>query len=375
MAIRNLLVPAAVMSFGWCVTTHAQFRCDCTSVVDSCSADVAIRGSFVEITTDRQQCARVDYFIDGQPFVSVAVDGSDRQDWIARTGNPRIMVQSCQVCRENSASTPPGPEEPDHGAAAQGQSTDSPLQPLIKVAPIYPSAAQAGGQPGYVEVEFTVTPAGDVAESARRSGAAHQRVRSGRACGGQPLALSGRSGAVSANRHRASRVQSLRMRAPRLLQAPRGGGTGLGTAQSVRPRRVRVQLRRKRRHRAHECLPGAADGIRLRARHRQVSWDAGFASTQRRRRTSWCLQPINASAAVLSVNTPDGTRTYTYADSLVVTRAPNSQYWWIACGARRTRLAATRRVNGLARWIDSSPPSIRRIAAVSPSPGRIDRVA
>jgi hypothetical protein len=27
----------------------------------------------------------------------------------------------------------------------------------------------------------------------------------------------------------------------------------------------------------------------------------------------------------------DGARTYTYSDSFSVTRAPNSQYWWVAC--------------------------------------------
>ena len=164
MAIHKLLVPAAVISLGWCATAHAQFRCDCTSVVDSCSADVAIRGSFVEIKTDRQQCARVDYFIDGQPFVSVAVDGTDRQDWIARTGNPRIMVQSCQVCRENSGAAAPAARPATATAAprTEGESADSTLQPLIEVAPSYPPAAQARGLQGFVELEFTVTPAGDV---------------------------------------------------------------------------------------------------------------------------------------------------------------------------------------------------------------------
>ena len=48
-------------------------------------------------------CARVDYFVDGQPFVSVVVDGEDREDWLARTTNPRILVQSCQVCRDSGA--------------------------------------------------------------------------------------------------------------------------------------------------------------------------------------------------------------------------------------------------------------------------------
>ena len=41
--------------------------------------------------------------VDGQPFVSVVVDGEDREDWLARTTNPRILVQSCQACRDSGA--------------------------------------------------------------------------------------------------------------------------------------------------------------------------------------------------------------------------------------------------------------------------------
>ena len=84
-----------------------QLRCDCTSVVDTCSADVIARGSYLEIKTDKPQCARVDYFVDGQPFVSVVTDGEDRQDWLARTDSPKIMVQSCQVCRDTTAAASP----------------------------------------------------------------------------------------------------------------------------------------------------------------------------------------------------------------------------------------------------------------------------
>ena len=73
-----------------------QWRCDCTSVVDTCSADVVARGSYLEIKTDEAQCARVDYFVDGQPFVSVVVDGEDRQ-----TGSrvPRIRRSWSRAAR------------------------------------------------------------------------------------------------------------------------------------------------------------------------------------------------------------------------------------------------------------------------------------
>ena len=82
-------------------------RCDCTSIVDTCSANVEAHGSYLDVKTNAKQCARVDYFVDGQPFVSVAVDGEDRRDWLARTSSPKIIVQSCQVCRDNGAAALP----------------------------------------------------------------------------------------------------------------------------------------------------------------------------------------------------------------------------------------------------------------------------
>ena len=98
MRLSNIVATSLLLAgFG---TAHAQYRCDCTSVVDTCSAEVVARGTFLEIKTDQADCARVDYFVDGQPFVSVVVDGEDREDWLARTTNPRILVQSCQVCRD-----------------------------------------------------------------------------------------------------------------------------------------------------------------------------------------------------------------------------------------------------------------------------------
>src|SRR5918993_4320283 len=103
MRLRNIV--AASVLFAGFGTAEAQYRCDCTNVVDTCSAEVVARGNFLEIKTDHQMCARVDYMVDGQPFVSVVVDGEDREDWLARTTNPRILVQSCQVCRDSGAST------------------------------------------------------------------------------------------------------------------------------------------------------------------------------------------------------------------------------------------------------------------------------
>ncbi len=163
MRLSNIV--AASVLFAGFGTAQAQYRCDCTSVVDTCTAEVVARGSFLEVTTNQQQCARVDYFVDGQPFVSVAVDGQDRQNWLARTTNPRILVQSCQVCREvgaNLAAAPARPSPAQPAGAEPGAEGEQGLQPMIASVPEYPPAALLRGARGYVEVEFTVTPAGTV---------------------------------------------------------------------------------------------------------------------------------------------------------------------------------------------------------------------
>src|SRR3954462_8698957 len=100
--MKSWKVPALALLLAYGGIAHGQYRCDCTSVVDTCTAEVAARGSFLEVKTNKAQCSRVDYFVDGQPFVSMVVDGEDRQTWPARTANLKILVQSCQVCRENS---------------------------------------------------------------------------------------------------------------------------------------------------------------------------------------------------------------------------------------------------------------------------------
>ena len=142
---------------------QAEWRCDCTTIVASCDAEVAVKGNWVEITTDQQACARVDYFIDGLPFVALAVDGSDRQDWISQTEQPNVMVQSCQVCADRLTEQPEGRDvqangDPDMAAG------ETELTPLIQITPDYPDSAQGRGLEGYVVVEFKLSPFGTVEE-------------------------------------------------------------------------------------------------------------------------------------------------------------------------------------------------------------------
>jgi len=133
----------------------AEWRCDCTTIVGSCAATASVGDSFVEVTSDVQQCARVDYLVDGIPFVAMVVDGTDRQDWIAQSDSPAVIVQSCQVCRDNSGATP----APEVGS---GLVSDGEPMLLISVDPVYPAAAAAAGLEGWVDVRFSIGAKGTV---------------------------------------------------------------------------------------------------------------------------------------------------------------------------------------------------------------------
>jgi TonB family protein len=146
---------AAVCGLVFSGNSLAQSPCDCTSIIGSCSASVTVQNSFIEVTSDTPQCARVDYVVDGTPFVSLVVDGAARQDRTVQSSSPSVIVQSCQICLANTAAA----DAPDFGAGlySAGEATR-----LIEVAPAYPAEALAAGIEGFVDVRFTISPSGVV---------------------------------------------------------------------------------------------------------------------------------------------------------------------------------------------------------------------
>jgi TonB family protein len=325
MRLSSLIVAAAALLAGH-GTVHAQYRCDCTSVVDTCSADVVARGSFLEVKTDRPQCARVDYFVDGQPFVSMVVDGEHRENWLARTTNPRILVQSCQVCRDTGATTAAAPARaPTPAPAPAAPNADAApergLQPLISAVPDYPAAAAARGARGYVEVEFTVTPAGT--------------VESPRIVSAEPPGVFDSAALAAVARRRYAQDQE---RAPQTLteriefQPPRA----VAAAPSSGPRNECVR---------EDAVYNYGDmvDVRLVNACSEPLFVFGCAQGTGKNRGRWVCGDseqrgdvlVMASDRRLGQRFGSGTaadfRSYTFTDSYSVTRAPNTQYWWVAC--------------------------------------------
>jgi len=366
MRLLTIVVTSTVLLAGY-GTAHAQYRCDCTSVVDTCSAEVTARGAFLEIKTDSQQCARVDYFVDGQPFVSMVVDGEDRENWLARTTNPRILVQSCQVCRDsgsNASAPAPARSAAPAGAAANpaAPAGEGGLQPLITGVPEYPAAAAARGLRGYVEIEFTVTPAGTV-ENAHVVAAEPRGAFDAVAL----AAVAHRRYAADTAREPQTIKERIDFQPPR---AARGGPAAVARTgplnQCVREDAVYNYGDTVDVGLINACAePLYVFGCALGTGKNSGRWVCSN-SEQR----GDVLVPAGDARLGRRFGAGDATdfRTYRYTDSYSVTRAPNSQYWWVACaeGDSACRSAAgqwTRAVSGQDANID--PETRSRIAVAS----------
>lgn len=366
MRLSNIVAASVLLAgFG---TAHAQYRCDCTSVVDTCDAEVVARGSFLEIKTGDAMCARVDYFVDGQPFVSVVVDGEDRQNWLARTTNPRILVQSCQVCRDTGASVTatsqparaPTPAPAAGELAAEGEDG---LQPLISGVPEYPAAAQARGLRGYVEVEFTVTPAGT--------------VEGPRVVSAEPRNMFDAAALASVARWRYAQDTE---RAPQVVKEriefapPRGAQAAAATGRASGPRNqcVREDAVYNYGDTVDVGLVNAcAEPLMVFGCAQGTGKDLGrWVCSNSEQRGDVLVQAGDQRLGrrYTAGNAADF-RTYTYRDSYSVSRAPNSQVWWVACvesdnDCRSDARLWTRAVSGQDASVD---PQVRSTIGVASS--------
>jgi TonB family protein len=344
-------------------TAHGQYRCDCTTVVDTCNAAVTARGSFIEVRADERTCARVDYFVDGQPFVSLVVDGEAREDWLARTTSPRILVQSCQVCRDLGADAAAAPARGTTPAPTQNAgSGERGLEPLIAGVPEYPAEARARNLRGFVEIEFTVAPAGTV-ENARVVAAEPRNVFDAAALA-----------AVTRRRYSADEQREPQVLRERMEFAP----PPASERAAVAPAAGGGPLNRCVREDAVYNYGDAVDVGLINACTEPLMVFACAQGTGRSRGTWICtdseqrgdiLAPGGDARLGRRYTAGDASaiRTYTYRDTFSVTRAPNTQLWFVACAEtdEACRSAArfwTRAVSGQDAAID---PQARSPIAVA----------
>jgi TonB family protein len=141
-------------------TVRAELRCDCTQIVDNCSAEVGFNDNRIRIKSSEDACSRVDYLIDGQPFAALVVNGETEFNWSGQPQDkPQIVVENCRVCADRKEGNF-AVSEPE--AEASDDAVDDTPQMLVKVMPDYPRSAWSQRLEGSVIVEFTVSEDGSV---------------------------------------------------------------------------------------------------------------------------------------------------------------------------------------------------------------------
>jgi TonB family protein len=313
-------------------------RCDCTSIVDTCTANVEPRGSYLDVTTNAKQCARVDYFVDGQPFVSVAVDGEDRHDWLARTSNPKIIVQSCQVCRDNGETAPLLRPSAAPARAPESTAEKTGLEPSIAGMPVYPADARRRHVEGYADVEFTVNALG--------------KVEGAHVAASQPKGTFDAAAVAAVSRWRfpaeAGRApQTVTKRVDFKLGA-RDAAAAEGGSAAPGPRNQCVREDAVYNYGVmvdvgliNACsVPLLVFGCAQGTGQYEGRW---LCNDSEQRGNVLVPQNDRRVGARFEAGTTNGVRSFTYADEFSVTRAPNSQYWWIACAEQDSACLADAR--------------------------------
>jgi protein TonB len=268
---------------------------------------------------------------------------------LSRSANPRVVMQSCQVCADNA-------DAPLPVAAPAPEVAPSEIARLLAVDPLYPPSAAASGTAGFVEVGFTVTDLGHVENASVTAAeppgvfdaaalAAIARWRYTADEGRAPVMLTHRFD-FKAEAALAARSRSDAASAETVIDAliarsvARSEGedpeTGVGEPVSiVRNHCIREQLSYDFGEMVEIGLMNTcseplivyacAEGM---GRY-QRRWVCESGETTHR----LLVRPGDRLAGnVAMIEVPEGMRSFTYAENIFVTRPPNTEYWWLACG-------------------------------------------
>jgi protein TonB len=384
------------------MSAQAEWRCDCTTIVDSCNATVTIEDDGVSIQSDHRQCARVDYLIDGLPFVALVVDGRERQSWLSRSDNPRVLMRSCQVCLDNTEGrSPVGPGEldvepslPRDAEPDLSRDAAPELSRLLAVNPQYPPSAASSGIEGFVEVSFTVTALGMVENASvtaaepqgvfeRAALAAISRWRYDANEGREAVNLSHRfdfkaEDATVAASARGPAAAETAVDALIARSSAQGEGTdtdldGVERASVARNHCIREQLSYDFGEMVDVNLMNACSEPLI-----VYSCAEGMGRYHRR----WVCQSTESAQRILvrpgdrlvgnvaMIEVPQGVRTFRYDQDLFVARPRNTEYWWLACSVDDAECRGSGRQ--WARSMDGKPSTVDPQLWTDQSVARID---
>ncbi len=230
------------------------------------------------------------------------------------------------------------PTDPGAGHGADAGKA-KPLAPLIEVQPIYPAAALGSGRRGYVELQFTVNEEG--------------RVRSASVVKSEPGKLFDAAALAAVGKWRfpaQSGREPVKLTHRFDFAPPLGGGAGApagpsSVAEADFEDAASGAARNDCVHEGSVFDYGNVVQVGLESNCRAPLMVFACAGGTGGRRGRWACTDSERQQHVIvppgdarlgksvTVTTPNGTRSLTYADQFIVPRAPNSEYWWLACGA------------------------------------------
>jgi protein TonB len=341
------------------LSAHAEWRCDCATILEACNATVTVENDGVSIESDHKQCSSVDYLIDGQPFVSLVVGGRDQQSWLTRSDKPRVAMQSCQVCLDNAAAAPILTPRQPAAAIARAPEAAAPVRErevarLLAVNPQYPSSAS--GVDGFVEVSFTVTALGRVENAIVTAAEPKGLVEQAALAAISRWRYSADEGrdAVALSHRFDFRSQDAAAAAPAPSRAAPETAIDALIARSssyVEDEDSDVVVGEAKPAARNHCIREEvaydfgemveADLMNTCSEPLMVySCAEGLGRYQRR----WVCQSSENAQNILvrpgdrlvgnmaMIAVPEGVRTFKYAENLFLVRARNTEYWWLACG-------------------------------------------
>jgi TonB family protein len=312
---------------------HAEWRCDCSQTVANCSATVELEGNGIVVRSDHKECSRVDYIVEGQPFVTVAIDGEGKEAWLPQTSAPQIVVRGCSVCRDNllGAKTAAG-QEPSTGTKAQAD-TRTPEEtggPVVRFDPVYPQNARERRIEGYVNLNVVVNPDGTV-RSAAVAEANPPRVFDQAAVASVRRWRYAAAGPDAGTR---SRLETVVFRLPKNYRAGRAGASDSVVRdfnQCIRVAHDGGALLSGEVLLENVCEQALILHVCSAGGHGRLTcgpWgDQG---------TLLVRSGDPRSGSRLSMYRDQTRQTFIYSERVSVPRPGNARYWWLACDSRDT---------------------------------------
>ncbi len=125
-----LIVGATYFSIAHAQTSGPSLsRCQCNydKWVGVCVATISKQSDWVRITSNTQQCSRVDWYIEGAPQMTIVTNGVETESLLNVKPGAKLVIQSCNICQD--AMLPEG-SSPSAGGTAPMQPTAVAISPF-----------------------------------------------------------------------------------------------------------------------------------------------------------------------------------------------------------------------------------------------------